>query len=60
MTVFHDPTVKLPIQHECTLLRLVKNIGKMALATVLAVMHCCHEDTGTALQLKLANCIPTI
>ena len=32
------------------LFRLVEDIGEMALATVLAVVHSSHEDTSTTLH----------
>jgi hypothetical protein len=35
--------------HELNLLGLVEDVGEMALAAVLAIVHGSHEDTGTAL-----------
>lgn len=34
---------------------LVEDVGEVALATVLAVVHSSHEDTSTALDKKLAK-----
>lgn len=35
---------------------LVEDVGKVAAAAVLAVVHGSHEDTGTALENELAIC----
>jgi len=35
------------------LLRVVKDVGEVATAAVLAVVHGSHEDTGTALHDEL-------
>ena len=35
---------------------LVEDVSQMALATVLAVVHGSHEDTGTALDGEISNC----
>jgi hypothetical protein len=34
------------------LLGLVEDVGEVALAAVLTVVHSSHEDTGTALQIR--------
>jgi hypothetical protein len=36
----------------CRLFRVVEDVGEMALAAVLAVVHSSHEDTSTALLLR--------
>jgi len=32
---------------------IIEDVGKVAFATVLAVMHRCHEDSSTALQIHV-------
>jgi hypothetical protein len=39
------------IVDKALLLGLVKDVGEVALATVLAVVHGSHEDTSTALNI---------
>lgn len=34
---------------------LIEDVGQVALAAVLAVVHGSHEDTGTALKIELAS-----
>lgn len=55
-TIPRLPNTPIPSRHaersDCRLLGLIEDVGTVATAAVLAVVHSSHEDTSTALRLR--------
>lgn len=50
----------LPRDARAHLLRLIEDVGKVALSAVLTVMHGSHEDTSTALTIIISTVPPPV